>query len=77
MSGQKELLDLAIAVEIDNFLCGNSDGAPLFQALYGAAANEPIPERLLAVLRSHGEAVCVTEAVPAATPAVDAAASRP
>jgi len=73
MSGQKEFLDLVIAVEIDNFLSGNSDGAALFQALYGAAAAEPIPERLLAVLRTQSEPACVAEPVPAAAPALDAA----
>ena len=74
MSGQKELLDLVVAVEIDNFLSGNSDGAPLFQALYGATADEPIPERLLAVLRAHCAPACAAEAVPA-VPALGAAAT--
>lgn len=39
------------AVEIERFLDGESDGGVLFHALYGAVADEPIPERLLAVLR--------------------------
>jgi len=39
------------AVEIERFLDGETDGSVLFHALYGAVADEPIPERLLAVLR--------------------------
>ncbi len=39
------------AVEIERFLDGESDGGVLFHALYGSVADEPIPERLLAVLR--------------------------
>ncbi len=41
----------ATALEIERFLTGESDGSVLFHALYGAVADEPIPERLLAVLR--------------------------
>ena len=37
--------------EIERFLDGKSDGSVLFHALYGGVADEPIPERLLAVLR--------------------------
>ena len=39
------------AVEIERFLDGDSDGGVLFHALYGSVADEPIPERLLVVLR--------------------------
>lgn len=39
------------AREIERFLDGESDGSVLFHALYDAIADEPIPERLLAVLR--------------------------
>jgi hypothetical protein len=39
------------AVEIERFLDGETDGSVLFHALYGSIADEPIPERLLAVLR--------------------------
>ena len=39
------------ATEIERFLDGDSDGGVLFHALYGSVADEPIPERLLAVLR--------------------------
>jgi hypothetical protein len=49
MSDQTELEDLAVAVEIERFLKGESNGAALFQRLFGAAA-EPIPARLLAVV---------------------------
>jgi hypothetical protein len=33
------------------FLSGESDGAELFQALYGAALDEPIPPAMLALVR--------------------------
>ena len=39
------------AMEIERFLDGDSDGGVLFHALYGSVVDEPIPERLLAVLR--------------------------
>ncbi len=45
----------ATALEIERFLGGESDGRVLFQALYGAVVDEPIPERLLAVLRDGAE----------------------
>ncbi len=41
----------ATAQEIERFLDGESDGSILFHALYDAIADEPIPERLLAVVR--------------------------
>lgn len=44
---------LTIAVEIDEFLTGESDGEPVLQLLYGAPANEPVPQRLLATIRDH------------------------
>ena len=37
--------------EILDFLSGESDGAELFQALYGAALDEPIPPAMLALVR--------------------------
>ncbi|HJT06427.1 MAG TPA: hypothetical protein VJ747_05865 [Stellaceae bacterium] len=43
------------ATEIERFLDGDSDGGVLFHALYGSVADEPIPERLLAVLRNCAE----------------------
>jgi hypothetical protein len=39
------------AVEIERFLDGETDGSVLLHALYGSVADEPIPKRLLAVLR--------------------------
>lgn len=39
------------SVEIERFLDGETDGSVLLHALYGSVADEPIPERLLAVLR--------------------------
>jgi hypothetical protein len=44
---ETDLAALTLAVELERFLTGVSDGAPLFQALYGEVADEPIPERLL------------------------------
>jgi hypothetical protein len=53
------------ATEIERFLDGDSDGGVLFQALYGSVMDEPIPERLLAVLRGCDE----SEALPCAAAA--------
>lgn len=77
MNAKRELAELAVAVEIESFLSGNSDGAALFQALYGAAADEPVPERLLALVREQCEPMVDAAAVPAAdaAPSLDAAAS--
>jgi hypothetical protein len=66
MSGEKELTNLTVAVEIERLLSGASDGAALFQALYGAVADEPVPERLLAVVRECCEPAIEPEAVPTA-----------
>ena len=74
----QELKNLWVATEIERLLSGEGDGAALFQALYGAAADEPIPERLLAVLREGCESAIDAEdiaALPAAAPSLDAAAS--
>ncbi len=62
---------LTLAVELERFLNGESDGGPLFQALYGEIVDEPIPERLLAVIRAE----CVDVTVPVAATALCAAAS--
>jgi hypothetical protein len=51
MNGEQKLSNLTVAVEIDRFLSGESDGGPLFHALYGDVVDEPIPERLIAVVR--------------------------
>jgi hypothetical protein len=50
MNRQTDLENLAEAVEIERFVNGESNGAVLFQRLFGAVAEEPIPERLLAVI---------------------------
>ena len=68
---EDSLSDLLVAVEIERFLTGESDGHTVLNALYGEVLNEPVPERLLAVLQ--GEAAppavsLVTEACDAATP---------
>jgi hypothetical protein len=44
---------LSVGREIERFLDGKSDGHLLFNALYGEALDEPIPERLLATLREN------------------------
>ncbi len=44
---------LALATEIEQFLDGESDGGSVLQLLYGAPAHEPVPERLLAVVREY------------------------
>ena len=41
-----------VSAEIKRFLDGKTSGGRLFQALYGRIGEEPIPERLLAVVRS-------------------------
>jgi hypothetical protein len=45
---------LPVSMQIERFLDGESDGGPLFQALYGAVEDEPVPERLLAIVRKNG-----------------------
>ncbi|HEY0522774.1 MAG TPA: hypothetical protein VGD08_05240 [Stellaceae bacterium] len=40
-------------MQIERFLDGESDGGPLFQALYGAVEDEPVPEHLLAIVRKN------------------------
>lgn len=72
MSTETKLVDLTVAIEIENFLNGKTDGAALFQRLYGATAAEPIPERLLAVLRAGCDPASLTEA---SQPRLDVAAS--
>ena len=48
--------EAAIAWEIERFLSGQSDGSVLLHALYGGAADEPLPERLINVLREAQDA---------------------
>jgi hypothetical protein len=66
-----DLTALTFAVELERFLTGESDGAPLFQALYGEIADEPIPERLLAVVRQD----CVDVTAPLEAPLLCTAAA--
>ena len=54
---------LTIAVAIEEFLTGASDGGRVLQLLYGAPAEERVPERLLAIIREH-----CPKAVPAPVP---------
>ncbi len=44
---------LSVGSEIQRFLDGKNDGHVLLNALYGDVADEPIPERLLALLRER------------------------
>jgi hypothetical protein len=55
------LTALTLAVEMERFLSGDSDGGPLFNALYGEVVDEPIPERLLAIVRAE----CIDVTAPA------------
>jgi hypothetical protein len=75
MNGQQELSNLTVAVELERFLNGESDGGPLFHALYGNVADEPIPERLLTVVRECCVAAREPETVPALAEAPLAAAA--
>ena len=44
-------VDSVVDSAIRRFLDGTSDGHALFEALYGAALDEPVPEHLLAIVR--------------------------
>lgn len=57
MIGASDLEKLLVAVEIERFVNGDSDGALLFQELYGGTADEPIPERLMSIVRRHCSAM--------------------
>lgn len=57
MSAEKDLVNLTVAVEIERFLNGASDGSALLHALYDGIAEEPVPERLLTVVRDCEPAV--------------------
>jgi hypothetical protein len=45
-------LQLSEQLRIQHFLNGQTDGHALLEALYGAAAHEPVPERLVELLRN-------------------------
>jgi hypothetical protein len=54
-----------MTTEIERFLKGETNGSVLFEALYGHIVEEPIPPRLLAMLRSgqSGEVVPLDRAL--------------
>jgi hypothetical protein len=45
--------NLSTGRAIERFLDGETDGNVVLNALYGDALDEPVPERLLAILREH------------------------
>jgi hypothetical protein len=45
-------IDGVIEDAILRFLSGETEGRELFEALYGEAVDEPVPERMLALIRS-------------------------
>jgi len=45
-------IDGVVETSILSFLNGETDGRDLFQALYGDVADEPVPEKMLALVRS-------------------------
>jgi hypothetical protein len=47
----ESVVELSERLQIEHFLNGRTDGQALLDALYGAAAREPVPERLLALIR--------------------------
>lgn len=44
-------MDTVVDLAVRRYLDGKSDGSALFQALYGAILDEPIPEAMLALVR--------------------------
>ena len=68
---ETNLTALMLAVELERFLNGESDGGPLFHALYGEIVDEPIPERLLAVVREQ----CADATAPVEDPLLCTAAA--
>jgi len=44
-------IDGVVESSMLRFLNGETDGRDLFQALYGDVADEPVPEKLLALVR--------------------------
>ncbi len=43
--------ELPVEQQIAGFLAGTNDGEALFEALYGATVEEPVPQRLLDIVR--------------------------
>ena len=68
---ETNLTALTLAVELEHFLNGESDGGPLFNALYGEVVDEPIPERLLAIVREE----CLDVTAPIEAPLLCTAAA--
>ena len=68
---ETNLTALMLAVELERFLNGESDGGPLFHALYGEIVDEPIPERLLAIVRER----CADAPAPVEDPLLCSAAA--
>ncbi len=44
-------IDSVVENSLLRFLNGETDGRDLFQALYGDVADEPVPEKMLALVR--------------------------
>jgi hypothetical protein len=44
---------LPISLQLARFLDGDTNGHSLLNALYGRVASEPVPDRLLAILRRN------------------------
>jgi hypothetical protein len=44
---------LPVSLQLERFLDGDTNGHSLLSALYGRAAAEPVPDRLLAILRRN------------------------
>jgi hypothetical protein len=63
----QNLAELALTLDLEQFLDGRTDGAALLQTLYGPVAEEPVPEHLLALIRRPRLALIVdNEPAPAA-----------
>lgn len=46
-------LDAVVELAILRFLNGETDGEDLFQALYGAPLDEPVPQHMLDLVRAQ------------------------
>lgn len=68
MKGQQQIANLAVAVELERFLNGESDGTLLFQALYGDVGDEPVPQHLLDIVRDGCEPAIEPETLPVVAP---------
>ncbi|HZB93048.1 MAG TPA: hypothetical protein VE397_16495 [Stellaceae bacterium] len=68
MKGQQQFANLAVAVELERFLNGESDGALLFHVLYGGVGDEPVPQHLLDIVRDGCEPAIEPETLPVVAP---------